>query len=258
MVARVRRATPPDPADPSQPPRPGPTPEQLVDTHRQTIVAAYRGACSVALREQTRLHSFRNVTLVAAAAMTLVAIGLIFLGAVRPTALPLCFAPEDSAEFSVVCPTQQSAAFPVNPDDPSSTTGNPEPDSVSLVDQITYETVSRLDTALVALVGLTAASIASAAAIRGIRGSSEPHGVPIALAVLKLPTGAVTAILGIVLMRGEFVPGLSALDSPAQIIAWSAIFGYAQQLFTRLVDQQAQNVMNGVRSHGTAPTKATE
>ena len=33
-------------------------------------------------------------------------------------------------------------------------------------------------------------------------------------------------------MRGEFVPGLSALDSPAQIIAWAILFGYAQQLFT--------------------------
>ena len=80
-----------------------------------------------------------------------------------------------------------------------------------------------------------------------MRGSSEPYGVPIALAVLKLPTGAVTAVLGLVLMRGGFVPGLSALDTSAQILAWAAIFGYAQQLFTRLVDQQANTVLDSVR-----------
>ncbi len=96
--------------------------------------------------------------------------------------------------------------------------------------------------------------MAAAAALRKLRGSSEPYGVPIAIAVLKLPTGAVTAVLGLVLMRGGFVPGLSALDSSAQILAWAAIFGYAQQLFTRLVDQQAHTVLDSVRGGD----KATE
>jgi hypothetical protein len=48
-------------------------------------------------------------------------------------------------------------------------------------------------------------------------------------------------------MRGQFVPGLSALDSSAQILAWAALFGYAQQVFTRLVDQQAHSVLDRVR-----------
>ena len=55
-----------------------------------------------------------------------------------------------------------------------------------------------------------------------------------------------TALLGLLLMRGEFVPGLSALDFPAQILAWAIVFGYAQQLFTRLVDQQGQQVLDAV------------
>src|SRR5207248_8374031 len=100
---------------------------------------------------------------------------------------------------------------------------------------------------LVELIGLAAAAVAAAAAIRGIRGSSERLGVPIALVLLKLPTGAVTAFLGLLLMRGQFVPGLSALDTSAQILAWALVFGYAQQLFTRLVDQQGQTVLNSVR-----------
>ncbi len=107
---------------------------------------------------------------------------------------------------------------------------------------------------VVELVGLTAAAIATAAAIRRSKGSSERYGLPIALAALKLPTGAITAFLGLLLMRGQFVPGLTALDTSAQILAWALVFGYAQQLFTRLVDQQGQTVLDNVR--GADPASA--
>ena len=60
------------------------------------------------------------------------------------------------------------------------------------------------------------------------------------LLLLKLPTGALTAFLGLILLHGEFVPGLSALDTSGQILAWALVFGYAQQLFTRLIDTDDQ------------------
>jgi tetrahydromethanopterin S-methyltransferase subunit C len=113
------------------------------------------------------------------------------------------------------------------------------------------------DLMLVELIGLAAAAVAAAAAIRKIRGSSERYGVPLALAALKLPTGAVTAFLGLLLMRGQFVPGLSALDTSAQILAWALVFGYAQQLFTRLVDQQGQTVLDSVRGASRTPAGST-
>jgi hypothetical protein len=53
-------------------------------------------------------------------------------------------------------------------------------------------------------------------------------------------------------MRGQFVPGLSALDTSAQILAWALVFGYAQQLFTRFVDQQAHSVLDNVRQKKVA------
>jgi hypothetical protein len=146
----------------------------------------------------------------------------------------------------VVCPTAQSAPFSTD-----QTVGETARD----VDDTVKDTARPIDVLLVALVGLSAAAVAAAVAIRGIRGSSEPHGLPVAVAVLKLPTGAVTAILGLLLMRGQFVPGLSALDTSAQILAWALVFGYAQQLFTRLVDQQAHTVLGSVRGESD-PGKA--
>jgi hypothetical protein len=38
-----------------------------------------------------------------------------------------------------------------------------------------------------------------------------------------------------------------AKAGPAQILAWALVFGYAQQLFTRLIDQQGQTVLESVR-----------
>ena len=57
---------------------------------------------------------------------------------------------------------------------------------------------------------------------------------------MKIPLGALTAVLGLVLMSGGFVPGLSALDTSAQILAWALVFGFSQQLLTRLVDQRGR------------------
>jgi hypothetical protein len=124
------------------------------------------------------------------------------------------------------------------------------------IDDVVAKTAKRWDLLVVEFVGLTAAAIAAAAAIKNIRGSSDRYSLPVALALLKLPTGAITAFLGLLLMRGQFVPGLSALDTSAQILAWALVFGYAQQLFTRLVDQQGQTVLNDVpTAHSPQPSR---
>jgi hypothetical protein len=102
---------------------------------------------------------------------------------------------------------------------------------------------------------MVAAVLAAAYALRGVRGTSTPYSLPVALAALKLPSGALTAVLGLLLMRGGFIPGLSDLDTSAQIVSWAVVFGYSQQLFTRMVDQQAQSVLEDVGGRGAAGTR---
>jgi len=60
-----------------------------------------------------------------------------------------------------------------------------------------------------------------------------------------------TAILALVAIQGKFVPGLSVLDSQGQILANALIFGVAQQAFSRLLDRQAQTILEGLPG-GTA------
>jgi hypothetical protein len=197
------------------------------EVDRGTLVAAQRAASSEARREVIRVRSFRNVLLVAAGLLALAAGGLATLGVVNPDVIPLCFTPEGER---VVCPTAET---PLNGEG---------------VESITRTTTSSWDIPVIELVGLVAAAVAAAAALSGIKGTSVPYSLPVALSLLKRPTGALTAVLGLLLMRGEFVPGLTALDTSGQIIAWGVIFGAAQHLFTRMVDQQAQTLLEGVSS----------
>jgi hypothetical protein len=219
---------------------------RIVEEERGKIVTAVRGANSAALREQLRVRSFRNVLAGTTIVMALLAIGVALMGFFQPAWIPMCFAPEESGQTVVVCPTGQSPPF--IPTDQRPSTDAPPPElPVRDIDRVVNRTVTPYDLIIIELVGLTAAAVAAAAAIRGIRGSSERYWLPAWLAVLKLPTGAITAFLGLLLIRGQFVPGLSALDTPGQILAWALVFGYAQQLFTRLVDQQGQAVLESVR-----------
>jgi hypothetical protein len=226
--------------------------ESVVEQERVQIVAAMRAASSAALREQVRVRSFRDVLVATTMVMSLLAIALAITGWLYPSLLPVCFAPEEAGSATVVCPTQQSASFP------AVRVGTSPSETSWDIDNAVEQTVRPWDLLLVEMIGLTAAAVAAAAAIRKIRGSSERYGVPLALAALKLPTGAVTAFLGLLLMRGQFVPGLSALDTSAQILAWALVFGYAQQVFTRLVDQQGQTVLNSVRGASQVPAGSTQ
>ena len=220
----------------------------LTDCDRDLIVAARHAAATEARHEVTRLRSFRNVLLVTAAVLAVGVFGIAVFAFVWPDKVPMCFNPDGS----IVCTTSTS---PV-PGAEAGSNALDAPDNVSAsrIDAAMRSAASGWDIAVVIGVGLLAAALAAAASLRGIRGTSSPFGLPVALALLKLPTGAMTAVLGLILMRGEFVPGLSALDSSGQVISWAIILGYSQQLLTRFVDQRAQTVLDNVGR--TAPERS--
>ncbi|MEW2355698.1 hypothetical protein [Spirillospora sp. NPDC029432] len=214
-------------------------PFDLRPSQRAAIVGAVNAARQAELRERLRAGSFVVIVRWVAAFLFALALAVAVLSAVFKTTVPLCFqqaAPEAGGQprFGVVCPTGESA----------------EPVAERDLGRETASVVSHRDYIVVEFAGLVAAGVAAASALRRIRGTSTVFGIPVALAMLKLPTGALTAVLGLLLMRGGFVPGLSALDSSAQIIGWAIIFGYSQELFTKFVDRRGQDVLDGIRGPG--------
>jgi hypothetical protein len=226
-------------------------PQPDVDRERDAIVAAVRGASSAARREVVRVRSFRSVLLVATTLLALAGAGLVVLGALSPNTVVLCFNPTGGgAQGRIVCPTAESPVSAQRPTGGAGGSGGASEQEQVDIDETITNTTSSWDVPLVELVGLIAAAVASAASLRRIRGTTTPHGLPVALALLKLPLGALTAVVGLILMRGQFIPGLSALDSSGQILAWAVIFGYSQEVFTRFVDQRGHDVLNQVGMGG--------
>ena len=230
--------------------------EKLCQTHpdvpmdesaRENIVASMAAAHSKSRKEFARVRSFRNVLLVTALILILISVALAVLGWFRPKDLALCFYPQELNK--IVCPTNESPFNPAN--------GIP---AAGDIDDVVSGSALPGDILLVEFIGLLAAAVSGAAALRRVKGTTTPFGLPEALAVMKLPMGALTAVLGLVLMRGGFVPGLSALDSSAQIIAWAVVFGASQQLLTAIVDRQAQTVLEqfGGKPHSEADRPAAE
>jgi hypothetical protein len=219
-----------------------PAEEELSKLERGQVLGAVRAASLEARLEIRRVRSFRNILVVSALALSLGVAGVTLLGVLKKDVIPLCFAPD---ERTIVCPTATERV--------KGATGGGEIETADAaaaqaraVDTQMRDTASAWDIPIVEIVGLLAAALAAAFAVRSIEGTSTPYDLPVAVALLKLPAGALTAVLGLLLMRGGFIPGLSALDSSAQIIAWAIVFGYSQQLLTHFVDEQAKTVLGRV------------
>jgi hypothetical protein len=167
--------------------------------------------------------------------MTILTATTVILVSQTPTILPLCFPADgvaDSGDPLLNCPTGSNVLAP-----------------------------SGDDILVVSLLGLLGGALAATVSIRNLRGTSTPYDLPVALSTLKVPLGAFTAVLGLVAIKGDFVPGLSALDSQEQILAYALLLGFGQQVFTMTLDKKAQSLLNGVTSkdsssapvHGPVP-----
>jgi hypothetical protein len=185
--------------------------------------------------EHARLRNFRNVVLLAALIIFVLVVATVVVVSRRPDWIPLCF--PNSVTTVAGASQDQGLNCPTN--------GGPgvQPAGADIV--------------VVAMLGSLGGALSAALSIRNIKGTSTPYDVPVALASLKVPLGAFTAILALVAIQGRFVPGLSALDSQGQILAYAMVFGFAQHVFTRLLDRKAQDLLEGLPG-GDAAEQSTK
>ncbi|MER5576626.1 hypothetical protein [Streptomyces massasporeus] len=210
---------------------------EISPSDRDLMVRALDAAYNALDDELARVRSLRNILWTATFLVLLGVAGLAVYGWFFPQSLSLCFTPKvdpgSAGGIDVVCPTAEH---------PDEKVGTPASSLAQPRDILTVE-----------IAGLAGAALTVIASLRHIRGTDAPYMLPLASAVLKFPTGALSAFLGLLLIRGAFVPGLSDLDSRAQVLGWAAAFGAAQHLVTRLVDDRAQMTLSEVGR----PTEAT-
>ena len=212
----------------------------LLPEELDMLVSAQHAANSQRRRDLNRLRNFRNLLALGGLVLLLFGIVLGVIGSISPTAIPLCFFPEDGGVVKIACPGGEMVL------------GQASTEDLSDHDAAIAKTVHGGDVWLVMLLGLLGAALTAAAALRSLGSNSTPFQVPATLVAFKLPTGAVTAVIGLLLMTADFVPGLSALDTPVQILGWAVVFGIAQQLVTQIADSQAAGLLQNVKGRGAA------
>jgi hypothetical protein len=203
---------------------------------RAALREAMQVSYDAADEQYSRVRSFRNILIIGTILLTLLVVAVCLVGAQHPTAIPLCFHPSSTTAGGIpngptVCPTTDLREGTVP---------------------------SGGDIAIVALMGVLGGALSATFSIQKLRGTSTPYAIPVALAFLKLPAGALTAIAGLMLIQGAFIPGLSELDTQGQILAYAIVFGVAQQLVTRFVDQKADDVLSSLPSKENSPAGAEQ
>ncbi|WP_234312134.1 hypothetical protein [Streptomyces griseus] len=197
---------------------------QVTAEQRELLVGTLHAAYQAEEAERAKVRSFTQLVCAATTVMAFIALGFALWALVEP---------DVGARF----------CFPENPGDPrSALTVCP------LGDEPTWEGVWFIE-----FVGTLAAAVAGAVSLRQVRGTAGPYHVATALLLLRLPVGALTAVIGVILLSGQFFPGLTGLDTSNQIIGWAIAFGILQEAVTRSVDRQGQLLLENVRTSGRDP-----
>ncbi|QPP08281.1 hypothetical protein G4Z16_19890 [Streptomyces bathyalis] len=175
-------------------------------------------------RERIRLRSFTHILICSITVMSLIAVGFGIWAVVDPNVANLFCFPDQRRIVPRICPIGRHRA-------------------------------AGSDVFLIEFMGMFAAALAGAASLKTMRGNSSPYHVSILLLLLRLPVGAMTAVLGILLVSGAFFPGLTSLDASAQIIAWAAAFGILQEPVTRAVDRTGRSFLDELTPPEAAKTR---
>jgi len=186
--------------------------------------------------EYRRLRRFQ-ISIAVASVLILALVGLIAaVGARYPDAMPLCF-PDPRASVAGA-PAGGAAVCPSGPHDhPASG-----------------------DVAVVVLFGLLGAALTG---VRFVLQRSVASSVPMSTtrsfqALLKGGLGMLAAVLGLLFLRAGVVPGFTQVDTQSQILVYAVVFGGAQELITRLIDQRSDILLSEVTSTEPPREAATD
>lgn len=186
--------------------------------HKGKAVAALRAAQAAAATEQNQARSFRIVLRMLFWILSFIAVAIGVFGALRPKVIEICF------HEPVKTPKAQALVCAGSESIPNS-----------------------YDVLVVELIGVAAAALTASFVLRRLDGTATAYSIPFALAMVKMPSGAISAFIGIVFLGAGVVPGVGPEITREEVFAWAAIFGAGQQFVTRLIDMKGREVLDNVR-----------
>ena len=164
--------------------------EQHRDRRRAGLKQALEIGYDSADHQHRQVRGFRNMLLQAGGAIAFLMLVIVGIVAMFPSLMPLCFDPTVSTSAATRSETSDTE-WTVTRVCPS---GEDRWVTENGVRKVVQQNPGRADIVIVAGLGLLGGALSSALAIRKARtvGASTPYDIPLALAVLKVPTGALT------------------------------------------------------------------
>ena len=189
------------------------TPPTAAD--RAVVVDALRAAFDASDEFHAATRALRNKLFVAALVLIVLNTLIGIIGFARPEFLPMCVERVD-APGKFVC-----------------TTGAATPRGA--------------DVWLTQVMGATGAILATVVLLVRRRPSLSPYILVGYQALIKMLLGAMLAVIGVLVLGAGVGAGLIGLRGQAAVLVAAAVFGYAQQLGTRLLDNYADRLLDRAR-----------
>lgn len=209
---------PPEPAAPAQVPAlaqdSGITQlTEMLGKDQQIATMVMGEACRGEDLRQSEVRNFRNVLLGTFVGLFILVVLLAIVGIIYPKYFPLCV--QNSQKSSTICPNSGS-------------------------------TPSSADLPLIMGLGAVGAALSVTVYLTGLKPAGVRYSLSVAQGLVKIAFGAITAMLGIIILSTQTSVGV--LASQAGLLTTAVVFGYSQQVFTRLIDQKAKNLETAASS----------
>lgn len=186
----------------------------MLGRDQQIAAEALGEACKAEDLQQLQVKRFRNVLWGTFAGLFLL---LVFMGVVaslRPAFFPLCLQEQGKPTGTLICPG--GGHTPIAADLP-----------------------------LILGLGALGASLAVATSLAGQKVAvGVRYSLDVAQGFVKLAFGAITAVLGILFLSTQAGDVTGILGTQQGLLTAAAVFGYAQQIFTRLIDRRANSLLS--------------
>ncbi|XUL89073.1 hypothetical protein ACQ86D_22550 [Streptomyces galilaeus] len=99
------------------------------------------------------------------------------------------------------------------------------------------------DVGLVMLLGMLGAAAHVVGRLQKMGGSWNPYNLPFYQELIKLPIGALTAVMGLLLVGTKWLPVIEPPRSWHDVAAYAVAFGVAQITITYNIDQRAEKLL---------------
>jgi hypothetical protein len=205
---------------------------------RTVVRQTYRDVIVANNEKHSNIRELRNRILLATVALGIFLCGVGLWHALNPSFISLCrTVPAPAAASAGSTAGQSEGTEPAKPNESEPAQAESETICVS------GESPKGRDIFEIELIGAIAGLLGLAFGLTSFKTPPSRYDPKVSQLLLKPVAGAATALLGVILVQAEIPIAPPSEASESVIFAYAAVFGFSQQLLTRMVDKRAATLL---------------